>query len=86
MSWLVEQSLKDDSLYEATDFRYRIMHDIPIKGWNISSIKAPELGGMKYFLFNEDLAKEIVAGVQEIVNNLITVHHGLKFQIKGYDS
>ena len=35
MSWLVEQGLKYASLGEATNLRYPLMHDMPIKGWNI---------------------------------------------------
>ncbi|KAL7523449.1 hypothetical protein ACHAXR_000185 [Thalassiosira sp. AJA248-18] len=44
------------------------------------------MGEMKDFLFNGDLAAEISAGGQGSVDNLRIVHHGLRSEVKGYDS
>ena len=84
-SWLNDQGMKDATLREATNLRYRLMKDKPVKGYEFDEKDGAELGAMEDYLFNEDLAREIMAGAKESVDNLRIVHKGLKYQVKGYD-
>jgi hypothetical protein len=80
---LTEYGYTDVTLKEATNLRYRLMNDKNIKGYE----PAPEEeeGKQIDYLFNHDLQKEIEAGGQQSVDNLVCVHEGLSSQIKGYD-
>ena len=84
-SWLNDQGMKDATLREATNLRYRLMKDMPVKGYEFDKEDSAELGAMEDYLFNEDLAREVMAGAKESVDNLRIVHKGLKYQVKGYD-
>ena len=83
-SWLTDQGMTDATLKEATNLRYRLIKDMPVKGYEFEADGA-ELGAMEDYLFNEDLAREIIAGQKESVDNLRIVHKGLKHQVKGHD-
>ena len=84
-SWLIEQGMKDATLKEATNLRYRLLKDMPVKGCTFDEEDSAELGVMEDYLFNEDFAREIKAGGKDSVDNLCIVHKGLKQQVKGYD-
>ena len=84
-SWLGDQGMKDATLREATNLRYRLIRDIPIKGYNPKEVDERDIGQMQDFLFNEDLAAEVIAGGQKSIDNMRIVHNGLKRQVKGYD-
>jgi len=84
-SWLHDQGMKDATLREATNLRYRLMKDMPVKGYEFDEEDSAGLGAMEDYLFNEDLAREVMAGAKESVDNLRIVHKGLKCQVKGYD-
>jgi len=84
-SWLHDQGMKDATLREATNLRYRLMKDMPVKGYEFDEKDSAELGAMEDCLYNEDLAREVMAGAKESVDNLRIVHKGLKCQVKGYD-
>ncbi|KAL7532284.1 hypothetical protein ACHAXR_004536, partial [Thalassiosira sp. AJA248-18] len=86
LSWLNEQGVVDATLHEATNLRYRLIKDRPIKDWNVNKVPEQEMGEMKDFLFNTDLAAELSAGGQGSVDNLRIVHRGLRSEVKGYDS
>ena len=83
-SWLIGQRMTGVTLREATNLRHRVMKGMPAKGHEFEADSA-ELGSMKYYLFNEDLAREIIAGQKESADNLRIVHEGLKHQVKGRD-
>ena len=82
----MDQGYKDGSLEEATNLRHRLLKDLPIKDWRDSNVGKEEMGAMKDFLFNKDLAKEITAGDVGSVKNLQRIHSGLCHQMKGSDS
>ena len=84
--WLIDEGFEDVSLKEATNIRYRLLKELPIKGWKESEIPKEHMGKMEDYLFNKDLAKEVVAGGKDSVNNLQLVHNGLRGQVPGYDS
>ena len=84
-SWLIEQGMTDATLKEATNLRYRLLKDMPVKGCSFDEEDSAELGVMVDYLFNEDLAREITAGGKDSEDNLCIVHKGLKQQVKGYD-
>ncbi len=85
--WLVECGLRDASLAEATNLRYRILKNLPIKGWTKKDAdNKKSVGEMEDYLYNEDLAAEVTAGGKQSLENLQIVHDGLRGQIKGYDS
>ncbi|KAL7492794.1 hypothetical protein ACHAWT_001821 [Skeletonema menzelii] len=81
--WLIEQGHTDVTLKEATNLRYRLMNNKKIKGCEIPSNE--EMGKMTDYLFNYDLKREVIAGGQKSVDNLVCVHQGLSSQIPGYD-
>ncbi len=85
-SWLFQFGFKDATLEEATNLRYRLMKDKPIKNWKPDDTSTKEqMGDMMDYLHNEDLANEISAGSKESIHSLQLVHNGLKNQIEGYD-
>ena len=71
---------------EATNLRYRLLKDLPIKDWKELNVVKEEMGAMKDFLFNKDLAKDITAGNVDSAKNLQRIHSELCHQMKGYDS
>jgi len=84
-SWLIDAGFSDATLEEATNLRYRLRRDLPIKDWKPNECSDEEMGEMQDFLFNDDLAKEVVAGSKESIDNLQLVHNGLREHIDGYD-
>lgn len=84
-SWLVETGFRDVTLDEATNLRYRLLTDMPIKNWKPEECSKEEMGEMQDYLYNDDLAKEVAAGSKESISNLQVVHNGLRQQIEGYD-
>ena len=69
--------MTDVTLREPTNLRHRLMKDVPAKGCEFKA-DSGELGSMEDYLFNEDLAREIIVGQKESVGNLRIVHKGLK--------
>ena len=59
------------SIDQATNIRYRLMKGLPIRGWaaaglDISDETKAEMQCMEDYLFNSDIARELVAGGREI--------------------
>lgn len=91
-SRLVEAGYKNASLEEATNLRYKILTDKPIKDWvppppdesrddeDVAAMKT-----MEDYLFNEDLANEIRVGGRESIEKMRLLHEGLKSTSPGYD-
>ena len=84
-SWLIEQGMKDATLEEATNLRYRILKDMPIKGWDYAEADKDSMAVMEDFLFNEDLAREIKAGGADSINNLKLFMGGMTNEVEGFD-
>lgn len=83
-SWLVDAGFSDATLEEATNLRYRLRRGLTIKDWKPNECSDEEMGEMQDYLFNDDLAKEVVAGSKQSIDNLQLVHNGLREQIDGY--
>jgi len=81
--WLTEQGMTDVTLKEATNLRYRLMNDKPVRGYEYPSKE--EDGQMTDYLFNHDLESEVSNGGQKSIDALVCVHKGLSSQIPGYD-
>ena len=84
-SWLIDAGFSDATLEEATNLRYRLRRDLPIKDWKPNECSDETMGAMQDYLFNDDLAKEVVAGSKQSIDNLQIVHNGLREHIDGYD-
>jgi len=84
-SYLVDSGLKDVTRIEATNLRYRLLKDQPIRGWKYDEQHAAEYGKQQDTLYNEDLAAEIEAGGSESLDNLMSLHRGLEQEEEGYD-
>jgi len=84
-NWLADQGMHHVTLEEATNIRYRIMKNLPIRGWEPKKISAEDMGPMADYIFNSDLATEVTAGGQDSIDKLCLVHKGLASQVKGYD-
>lgn len=82
--WLTEQGHTDVTLKEATNLRYRLLIGKKIKGY-VEDPSHQQMGKMTDYLLNYDLKKEVTAGGQKSVDNLVCVHKGLSSQIPGYD-
>jgi len=85
-SWLIQSGFLDATLEEATNLRYRLLTDAPIKDWKPNECSKEEMGQWTDYLHNEDLAKEISAGSKDSIDNLLMLHRGLKGEVDGYDS
>jgi hypothetical protein len=75
-SKLVDFGLPDVSIEEATNLRYRLMKDLPIKGWtgkDVNKGTQMEMRSMQDYLFNADIASEIKAGGRESIEKLLTL-------------
>ena len=84
--WLIERGFTDATLEEATNLRYRLLKNLPMKDWKESAMSPEEMGNMQDYLFNKDLAKEIIAGDLDSVRKLQLVFRGLRGQEFGFDS
>jgi len=84
-SWLFEQGMKDVTLEEATNLRYRILKNMTIKGWDFADADKDNMAVMEDFLFNNDLAREIKTGGAESINNLKLLLGGLTNEVEGFD-
>ena len=85
-SWLIQSGFLDATLEEATNLRYRLLNDEPIKNWKPNECSKEEIGQWTDYLHNEDLANEISAGSKDSIDNLLMLHRGLKEEVDGYDS
>jgi hypothetical protein len=87
-SKLVDFGLSDVSIEEATNLRYRLMKDLPIRGWESNDENEEtqtEMRSMQDYLFNADIASEIKAGGREGIEKLQILLNGLKAVSPGFD-
>lgn len=84
LSWLHDQGLRDVMRKEATNLRYRLLKDLPVRGWEYDEKKDAEYAMQQDVLYNADLAAEISAGGAESLSNLISLHRGLAAEEEGY--
>jgi hypothetical protein len=87
-SKLVDFGFPDVSIKEATNLRYRLMKDLPIKGWtgkDVNEETEMEMRSMQDYLFNADIASEIKAGGQEGIEKLQILFRGLQDVFPGFD-
>ena len=81
--WLKECGFIDVTNLEATNIRYRLLHDIPVKGWK--SPVTDKQGAIEDYIHNADITLDVSEGGDEIITNLLIVHEGLSKQVGGYD-
>jgi hypothetical protein len=86
-SKLVDFGLSDVSLEEVTNLRYRLMKDLPIRGWEGKALDDQlqmDTKSMQDYLFNNDIASEIKAGGQESIKKLQLLYKGLEAVSPGF--
>ena len=82
-TWLIDCGYLNTTMKDAKNLRYRIPKDLPIRGWNIPTPRAA--GERDDFLHNSDLARKIVAGGAQSLENLKLVLLGISSQEEDFD-